>query len=66
MISAGHRSSPARVQPPGAREDGHARESWFGDDHYTSENPERIPFGPVDPEVGVIKIEDVKGRRAPS
>ncbi len=31
-------------------------------DHYTSENPERIPFGPVDPEVGVIKIEDAQGR----
>ena len=43
------------------REDGHARESWFSDDHYTSENPERIPFGPVDPEVGVIRIEDLQG-----
>ena len=44
------------------REDGHSRESWFPDNHYTSENPERIPFGPVDPEVGVIKIEDMKGQ----
>jgi hypothetical protein len=44
------------------REDGHSRESWFPDDHYTSENPERIPFGPVDPEVGVIKIEDITGQ----
>jgi neutral ceramidase len=43
------------------REDGHSRESWFPDNHYTSENPERIPFGPVDPEVGVIQIEDMKG-----
>jgi neutral ceramidase len=43
------------------REDGHSRESWYSDDHYTSENPERIPFGPVDPEVGVIKIEDLNG-----
>jgi neutral ceramidase len=43
------------------REDGHARESWFSDDHYTSENPERIPFGPVDPEVGVIRIDDQQG-----
>jgi hypothetical protein len=44
------------------REDGHARESWFSDDHYTSENPERIPFGPVDPEVGVIRIDDLQGQ----
>ncbi len=44
------------------REDGHARESWFADDHYTTENPERIPHGPVDPEVGVIKIEDMQGQ----
>jgi neutral ceramidase len=44
------------------REDGHARESWFSDDQYTSENPERIPFGPVDPEVGVIRIDDEQGQ----
>jgi neutral ceramidase len=44
------------------REDGHARESWFPDDHYTSENPERIPFGPVDPEVGVIRVDDEQGQ----
>ena len=44
------------------REDGHARESWFSDDQYTSENPERIPFGPVDPEVGVIRIDDQQGQ----
>lgn len=44
------------------REDGHSRESWFPDDHYKSENPERIPFGPVDPEVGVIRIEDMNGQ----
>jgi len=42
------------------REDGHAKESWIADDHYRSENPERIPFGPVDPEVGVLKITDTK------
>jgi len=62
-IAAGHRSFPQlgfnRLIP---RNDGHARESWFSDDHYTSENPERIPFGPVDPEVGVIRIEDMQGQ----
>jgi neutral ceramidase len=62
-IAAGHKSFPQLgfnrlIQ----REDGHARESWFGDSVYTSENPERIPFGPVDPEVGVIKIEDMNGK----
>jgi hypothetical protein len=61
-ISAGHRSFPQlgfnRLIP---REDGHARESWFSDEHYNSENPERIPFGPVDPEVGVIKVDDING-----
>lgn len=44
------------------REDGHARESWFSDEQYTSENPERIPFGPVDPEVGVVRIDDDQGQ----
>ncbi len=62
-ISAGHRSFPQLgFNRLVVREDGHARESWFGDVHYTSENPERIPFGPVDPEVGVIKIEDMQRR----
>jgi hypothetical protein len=62
-ISAGHRSFPQLgFNRLVVREDGHSRESWFGDDHYTSENPERIPFGPVDPEVGVIKVEDMEGR----
>jgi neutral ceramidase len=62
-ISAGHRSFPQLgFNRLIVRDDGHARESWFGDDHYTSENPERIPFGPVDPEVGVIRIDDLQGR----
>lgn len=43
------------------REDGHAKESWIGDTHYKVENPDRIPFGPVDPELGVLKITDKQG-----
>ncbi|MDR1382000.1 MAG: hypothetical protein LBJ47_11065 [Tannerella sp.] len=43
------------------REDGRARESWLGDDHYRAVNPERIPHGPVDNAVGIIKLEDVHG-----
>lgn len=62
-IVAGHRSFPQLgFNRLIVREDGHSRESWYSDDHYTSENPERIPFGPVDPEVGVIKIEDTAGQ----
>lgn len=62
-LAAGHKSFPQlgfnRLIPRG---DGHARESWYTDDHYMGENPERIPFGPVDPEVGVIKVEDLSGQ----
>jgi len=62
-ITAGHKNFPQLgFNRLVVRDDGHARESWFSDDHYTSENPERIPFGPYDPEVGVIKIEDMKGQ----
>ncbi len=62
-VTAGHKSFPQLgFNRLIIREDGHARESWFSDEHYTSENPERIPFGPVDPEVGIIKIEDVNGQ----
>ena len=34
----------------------------MGDDHYAPINPDRIPFGPVDQEVGVIRIEDTNGQ----
>jgi hypothetical protein len=62
-ISAGHRSFPQLgFNRLIIRDDGHSRESWVSDDHYLCENPDRIPFGPVDPEVGVIKIEDTQGQ----
>ncbi|MCW3092965.1 MAG: hypothetical protein JWP81_4034 [Ferruginibacter sp.] len=62
-ISAGHKTFPQLgFNRLVVRDDGHARESWFSDSHYTSENPERIPFGPVDPEVGILKIEDMQGQ----
>jgi len=62
-IAAGHKTFPQLgFNRLIIREDGHSRESWFSDDQYTSENPERIPFGPVDPEVGVIRIDNEKGQ----
>lgn len=62
-IAAGHRNFPQLgFNRLIVRADGHSRESWFSDDHYNGENPERIPFGPVDTEVGVIKIEDLNGQ----
>jgi neutral ceramidase len=62
-ISAGRRSFPQLgFKRLIVREDGHARESWMGDDHYAPINPDRIPFGPVDNEVGVIRIDDTNGQ----
>jgi neutral ceramidase len=62
-IAAGRRSFPQLgFKRLIVREDGHARESWMGDDHYAPINPDRIPFGPVDDEVGVIRIEDTNGQ----
>lgn len=61
-ISAGYRTFPQlSFNRLILREDGRARESWLGDDHYRAVNPERIPHGPVDNSVGVIKLEDTKG-----
>lgn len=62
-ISAGERTFPQLgFNRLIIRDDGHARETWFGDDHYGYINYECIPFGPVDPAVGVIKVEDLKGQ----
>ncbi len=40
------------------RDNGRAKESWEGDDHWRAVNPERIPHGPVDSSVGVIRLDD--------
>jgi hypothetical protein len=62
-ISAGRRSFPQLgFKRLIVREDGHSRESWMGDDHYAPINPDRIPFGPVDQEVGVIRVDDTNGQ----
>jgi len=62
-IAAGRRSFPQLgFKRLIVREDGHARESWMGDDHYAPINPDRIPFGPVDQEVGVIRVEGTNGQ----
>jgi hypothetical protein len=62
-ISGGHRYFPQlSFNRLILRDDGRARESWIGDDHYRAVNPERIPHGPVDNAVGVIKLEDLSGK----
>lgn len=62
-ISAGNRAFPQLgFNRLIIREDGRAKESWFEDHHYRKENPDHIPFGPVDPEVGVVKIVDMEGK----
>lgn len=62
-ISAGHRSFPQLgFNRLIVREDGYAREPWFGDERFSYINYERIPFGPVDPAVGVIKFDALNGK----
>jgi hypothetical protein len=61
-ISGGHRYFPQlSFNRLILRDDGRARESWVGDDHYRAVNPERIPHGPVDPAVGIIRVDDMQG-----
>ena len=61
-VSGGHRYFPQlSFNRLILREDGRARESWLGDEHYRAVNPERIPHGPVDPAVGVLRFEDLDG-----
>jgi hypothetical protein len=62
-VSGGHRYFPQlSFNRLVLRDDGRARESWLGDDHYRAVNPERIPHGPVDNAVGIIKFEDQSGK----
>jgi len=63
-FSAGNRPTPQLTfNRLIIRDDGHAREAWYADpeDHFRYLNKERIPFGPVDPSVGVMRIDDAKG-----
>lgn len=63
-ISGGHRTFPQLAfNRLIVHDDGRARESWWQspDGHYIAHNKERIPHGPVDPAVGVIRIENMKG-----
>ena len=63
-ISAGHRETPVLAfNRLIIRDDGHAREAWYADkeEHFRYLNKERMPFGPIDPSVGVIRIDDTRG-----
>ncbi|MDR3252275.1 MAG: hypothetical protein LBT35_01740 [Tannerella sp.] len=61
-ISGGHRYFPQlSFNRLILRDDGRARESWLGDEHYRAVNPERIPHGPVDNAVGIIRLDDAQG-----
>ena len=61
-ISAGHRKFfPIAFNRLIVRDNGRAQESWEADDHYVYINRECLIHGPVDPSVGVLKVEDTKG-----
>jgi len=63
-ISAGNREIPQLAfNRLIVRGDGHAREAWYADQegHFRYLNKERIPFGPIDSSVGVIRIDDTRG-----
>jgi len=64
QISGGNRPTPQLTfNRLIIRDNGHAREAWYADpeEHWRYLNKERIPFGPVDNSVGVIRIDDTKG-----
>ena len=64
-ISAGHRQTPQLTfNRLIIRPDGHAREAWYADPEgqFRYLNKERIPFGPVDSSVGVIRVDDTRGK----
>ena len=63
-ITAGYRSFPQLgYNRLIMRKDGRAHAPWYPNDELVPpHNPDRIPFGPVDPEVGVIRIDDDNGR----
>jgi hypothetical protein len=61
-FSGGHRSFPSLAfNRLIVREDGWARESWSADDQFRYINTERLPHGPVDNSVGVVRIDDKNG-----
>lgn len=58
-ISSGYRKfSPIAFNRLIMRDNGKARESWEGDDHWLAVNPECITHGPIDPEVGVLRVDE--------
>jgi hypothetical protein len=62
-LAAGKRSfTPLGYNRLIPRKNGYSRGTWVGDDTLSPLNPERIPYGPVDPEVSVVKIEDGTGK----